>query len=337
MKKVPRTDAFLTDYSSIGENQAEYKILSSMYDTCSNEIFLFEIKDLNAVTRLFPDIVKFINYNYRSYELRIFTLLDDDSMTIETLDARAGTSITDEELYNVAIKRSKEHSAYILVRGPSSFVLLHNGEFDKNFENSYADRKKLMEAEKRKFNIDQLEQVFDQFRIDRKHNGCEYVNNGKVSNSISEQKLRNHLIDYLTKETNMFIVPELCTSMTEDEESVDISVIDKNNSVSIIEVKYFVKKGMFEDSDKVAYSYARFTDGYQQLDRYCIHLNQDSYTLHSAYLYMFYAHSRSCSEISEVAKEHLGRFSATPDCSEHFRHHYKGTICDDILERRIAV
>ena len=179
--------------------------------------------------------------------------------------------------------------------------------------------------------------MFEQFHVDRKHNGCEYVVDGRVSNAISEQKLRNHLIEYLKKETNMFVVAELCTSQTEDEESVDISVIDKNKSVSIIEVKFFVKRGMVEDPGKVAYSFSRFADGYQQLDRYCIHLNQDNYSLHSAYLYMFYAHTKTLLEVTEIARGHLNQFLADPKCSVYFKHHYKGTICDDILERKTAV
>ena len=334
---MPKADEFLLSFSSIGANQAEYNILSSMYETCKNMIFLFELTDLKAITSCYQNAVKFINQHYKSHELRLFTLFDSTTLLFDTIDVRSGTSMKDEELFNYAIRFSKERSSYILVRATSSFVLLHNGEFDKEFENIYADRQKLAEAESRKYNIDQLDQVFEQFHVDRKHNGCEYVVDGKVSNTISEQKLRNNLIEYLKKETNMFVVAELCTSQTEDEESVDISVIDKNKSVSIIEVKYFVKKGMFEDPGKVAYSFSRFADGYQQLDRYCIHLNQDNYSLHSAYLYMFYSHTKSLLEVTGIAKDYLDQFLANPKCSDYFKRHYKGTICDNILERKIAV
>ena len=334
---VPRDDAFLRAYSSIGANQAEYKILSSMYETCRNKVFLFELSDLKAITKCYQTAIEYINYNYKSHELRLFTLLGLESMSLTTLDTRAGTSIKDEELFNFAIELSKQHSSYILVRATSSFVLLHNGVFDNDFENTYADRQKLAEAENRKFNIDQLSQAFEQYHVDRKHNGCDYIVNGKVADSISEQKLRNHLIDYLKRETNMFVVAELCTSQTDDEESVDISVIDKNRSVSIIEVKYFVKKGLFETPDKAAYSHKRFMDGYQQLNRYCIHLDQDCYNLHSAFLYMFYAHTKSLNEIAEIAKEHLDNFLKEPNCSDFFRHHYKETVFDNVLESRTAV
>ncbi len=337
MKTVPKADGFLDAYSSIGVNQAEYNILLSIYETFKDKYFLFEIIDLKTITLYYQNAVEYINDNYKSHDLRLFSLRGHDSFSLETLDCRAGMSIETEEMFNYAIRISKEHSSYILVHATSAFVLLHNGEFDKDFENIYADRQKLLEAENRKYNIDQLEQVFEQFHVNRKYNGCDYIVNVKVSNSISEQILRNHLIEYLKKETNMMVIAELCTSLTEDEESVDISVVDKNKSVAIIEVKYFVKKGFFEDVNKSAYSCARFSDGYQQLNRYCIHLNHDTHNLHSAYLYMFYAHSRTRAEIIEEAKKRLNQFLADPECSEHFKHHYKETIYDNILEQKAAV
>lgn len=195
----------------------------------------------------------------------------------------------------------------------------------------------MIEAERRKYNIDQLVHVFNNFHIHRMYQGCDYVINGKVSNSVSEQQLRNHLIKYLIIETNCQVIPELCTSFENDEESVDISLIDKNQSVAIIEVKYFIKKGCFEDLNKSAYSPSRFSDGYTQLNRYCIHLDHDSYNLHSAFLYMFYAHSKSLDEVRKDAQSYLDAFLISPSCSDHFKHHFYSTICDNILDQKHVV
>lgn len=330
-------DDFLGTTNSIGEYQAEYGILSSMYYSCENMVFLFELVDINDIKIFFQEAVNYINRHYRSFNVQLFYLTKTHTFSSRIVVDRAGASIKDEDLINIAINTSRDNHSYVLVRARTSLTLFHNGVFARDFENSFADKKKMIEAERRKYNIDQLEQVFNNFHFHRMYQGCEYVENGKVSNSISEQQLRNHLMKYLLVETNCRVIPELCTSFENDEESVDISLIDKDQSVAIIEVKYFVKKGYFEDSNKSAYSPSRFSNGYTQLNRYCIHLNRDSYNLHSAFLYMFYAHSNTLDEVRKDAQSYLDAFLLSPSCSDHFRHHYCATICDNILDQKRVV
>ena len=330
-------DDFLGSTNSIGEYQAEYGILSSMYNFCDNMVFLFELVDINDIKIYFQEAVNYINSHYKSFNVQLFYLTETNSFSSRIVNSRAGASIKDEELINIAIKTSGDNHSYVLVRARTSLTLFYNGEFAKDFENTFADKQKMIEAERRKYNIDQLSHVFTNFHIQRMYQGCDYVKNGKVSNSVSEQQLRNHLIKYLKVETNCNVIPELCTSLENDEESVDISLIDKNQSVAIIEVKFFVKKGFFEDSNKAAYSPSRFIDGYTQLNRYCIHLDHDSYNLHSAILYMFYAHSNTLDEIRNNAQAYLDTFLLSPSCSDHFRQHYYTTICDNILDQTRVV
>lgn len=76
-------------------------------------------------------------------------------------------------------------------------------------------------------------------------------------------------------------------------------------------------------------------DGYNQLNRYCIHLDEDNnYNVRYAYLYMFYAHSDSFVDIKSKAdsycKEFLADFSYKE--TEKFRQHYKNTIFDNIVD-----
>ena len=181
--------------------------------------------------------------------------------------------------------------------------------------------------------------VFENYHSERKYKGCDFIENYKVKDSISEQQLRNSLISFLEKTTNLHIVPELCTSKQEDEESVDIGVINSNNEVAIIEVKYFVKQGYFSNPDKKAYSKSRFSDGYKQLNRYCIHLNKENYKLHSAFLYMFYAHSDSLEVINNVSQKYYHNFISDDNsgCSKEFKCHYKDTVCDNMMDIKLVV
>lgn len=323
---------FLDSYALVGNNQAEYGLLLGLYEACPDKVFLFEIGDLKDIHRYYSTATAYVNSNYKSFELRIFSLDRQGKMSDNCLEMCSGTSKKDEELFNHAIKISKEHGSYILVRANNSYVLFCKGIFDEDFKHSYADRQKLREAVEKKYNIDQLDQVFAHYHVYRKYNGCRYISNGKVMNSLTEQDLRNDLCRYLKKETNMHIVVELCTSQIEDEESVDISLIDRNSNVSIIEVKFLIKKGFYEDPLKSAYSYIRFKDGYEQLNKYCIHLKKDSYALHSAFLYMFYAHTDSEETIHHKAKVYLEEFVSGNACSLKFRNHYKNTVCDNLLD-----
>lgn len=325
-------DGFLNSSAFISANHAEYTILFDLYNTCPDKIFLFELPDLDLIKQSCGDVTKYINENYRSYDVRCFSLDRNSNCRFTIVSSQSGLSMTDTGLINHAISISGKNGSYVLVRAQGAYTLLFNGKFDKNFHSQFADRQKLLETERGKLNIDQLEEAFEHFHVERKHNGCDYISGDRISNSISEQQLRNHLVRYLKRVTNMNVLVELCTSEEADEESVDIGVINADKVVAIIEVKYFVKKGFFEDKEKSAYSQKRFLDGYKQLNRYCIHLDKNNYTLHSAYLYMFYAHSETETEIRRQSKEYLDNFTNGEDCGEEFRCHYKNTILDDMMD-----
>lgn len=338
-KRMPKNENFLDSFSSISENQAEYTILSDLYFECKNMIFLLELSELSKVKFEYSNIVKHINEEYKSFDLRKFKLDTSGVLSYEILKNESGNTLKDEEIFNLAIDLSEKNNSYILVRSGQALVLIYKGKFDLDFKNIFADKQSLIDMDSKKRNINELELVFENFHSERKYNGCEYIVNHKVKNSVSEQELRNSLIRFLEKTTKLHIVPELCTSKTEDEESVDIGVINSNNDVAIIEVKYFVKKGFFCDSNKTAYSKKRFKDGYEQLNRYCVHLNKDNYKLHSAFLYMFYAHTDSIEEISNTALEYYEKFINSPndECSCDFKHHYKNTICDNMVDTKVSM
>lgn len=338
MRIMSENESFLDSFSSISENQAEYTILTELYRECGNKIFIFELCELCKVKFEYGKILNFINQNYKSHDLRKFKLEMDSSISCEVLDRQSGSSLKDERLFNIAIEISKKNSSYVLVRANSALVLINNGNFDLEFKNIFADKQNLIEINNGKRNINELELVFENFHSERKYKGCDYVEGTKVKDSVSEQILRNSLIKFLEKVTKLHVIPELCTSKYEDEESVDIGVINSNSEVAIIEVKYFVKKGFFNDPDKKAYSKTRFKDGYKQLNRYCRHLNKENYKLHSAYLYMFYAHTDTLDSINNTAQRYYEAFinSGDGECSDDFKHHYKNTICDNMVDIKIG-
>lgn len=328
---------FLDSARFVNRNQAEYSILTDLYSACSSKYFLLQLYKIDDIKEFYTDIVKYINENYRSYELIKFVLSEGGALGHEVLSNIACSSLKDVDLFNLAIRLSADDS-YVLVKGNDTLVLMHDGKFDDKFNNLFADKQKMLEAEKEKKDIDQLEWVFEDFHMHRKFRGCDYVIAGKVSNDVDEQQLRNSIMDFLHKKTNLHIVPELCTSKMHDEESVDIGLIDSNKRVAIIEVKYFVKKGLFEDKSKKAYDEKRFLAGYEQLDKYCIHLNDDNYNLHSAFLYMFYADHRPKLDVMADAEAYLQRYMSDDKgtvCSEKFKNHYKMTFCDNMLDVQV--
>lgn len=324
-------DDFLNSVNEISEYQSEYSILVDFYKLFPKFYFLLELSSLEIIKDNFSVIVEFIKKEYKSFDLRLFHINEKIEMKSIVLTKKAGMSLQDVECMNYAINISKENKSFVLVKH-ESFVLMNSGIFDNKFKNKFADMIKIQKAENQRLTIDQLELAFGQYHLERKHNGCEYVKNGKISNKVDEQYLRNDLIEYLNLKMKPYISDELCTSLENDEESVDIGVIDADNKVAIIEIKFFVKKGFFEDSDKIAYSFVRFLHGYQQLNRYCIHLNEYKYKIHSAYLYMFYAHDENETAIRKQAKNYYEKYVRCNNYSDEFIQNYKDTIIDNMLD-----
>jgi len=334
-----KNENFLNTASFISENQAEYSILSDLYTECQNMFFMLEIFKLKMIKFEYDKILKYIKENYKSFDLRNFQFNSDGTLRTNILKNISGSSLKDEDLFNIAMEISRKNNSYILIRTNGILVLLKNGNFDSNFNNIFTDKQALIDSNNKKRNINELELVFENYHSERKYKGCDFIENYKVKDSISEQQLRNSLISFLEKTTNLHIVPELCTSKQEDEESVDIGVINSDNEVAIIEVKYFVKQGYFTSPDKKAYSKSRFRDGYEQLNRYCIHLNKENYKLHSAFLYMFYAHSDSIDSINDAAQKYYNNFISDDNggCSNDFKCHYKDTVCDNMVDIKLVV
>lgn len=325
------TNAFLNSYNNIDEHQAEYAMLLRLCEELNDMTFMLELEEIHGLLRKYDDIEKYIRGNYKSFDIRVFKFDHKREISMEIVCKESGMNKTQEWLYNQSLQRSKSNDSYVLARSNDTCVLIHNGEFDDGFKNQYVSRTDLNMAESRKYGIDQLEEVFEHFHINRKHQGCDYIIEGKVANSICEQQLRNHLFEYLKTNTKLYVQVEFCTSTDNDEESVDISLIDKNKAVAIIEVKFFVNGKLFVTRQSSKYTTARFRDGYEQLNKYCTHMSKD-YIMHSAYLYMFYATDEDARDVMKTDRQIYNEFLSSDKVSEQFRRYYKNTIYDDMID-----
>ncbi len=326
--------------SFINENTAEYNILYALKAQCGEKNFLLQIKNISEIKNLSSDFISYLETAYKSYELSLFSLTDDCKFASERIINSDGDAENIEFLINEAQRISKENTSFILVNCNSNIFLVHNGKIDTGFGGIIENKNALKQRNEEKLDINHLEEAFENYMSHKRYNGCSYVKriNGipKIIDDITERTLRNDLFTYLKKKTKLFVVPELCTSLSQDEESVDVALVNENNEMAIIEVKFFIKKGFFvSDSTESMYSFVRFRDGYTQLSRYCVHLDEDnSYNVRYAYLYMFYAHTESLLNIKSQAdsyrEEFLGNCSGNE--TEKFRQHYKSTIFDNLID-----
>ena len=145
---------FLDSAGFVNKNQAEYSILTDLYSACSSKYFLLQLYKIDDIKEFYTDVVKYINENYHSFELIKFVLGEGGALSHEVLNNIACSSLRDVDLFNLSIKLSSDNS-YVLVKGNDTLVLMHNGEFDDKFKNLFADKQKMLEAEKEKKDIDQ--------------------------------------------------------------------------------------------------------------------------------------------------------------------------------------
>lgn len=64
-------------------------------------------------------------------------------------------------------------------------------------------------------------------------------------------------------------------------------------------------------------------------------MDKDNNRLHSAFLYMFYAHDLSDDEVNNIANKIFDDFISgkyDEECNEIFKSNFKNTICDNMLD-----
>ncbi|MBO4640037.1 MAG: hypothetical protein J5710_09810 [Treponema sp.] len=326
--------------SIINENNAEYNILYSIRNQCGTKNYLLEMYNISEIKNYAQKIVSYISEVYKSFEIRLFSLNINNDISDCIISNPTGNTDGIEFLINESRRISKANNTYILVNCNTNFFLVYKGEIVESFSGIIENKNSLMQRKEERLDIDHLEEAFENYMSHKRHNGCSYVkkvdNKPKIIDDISEQKLRNDLFRFLERRTKLHVFTEYNTSLTHDEESVDIGLINENDDLAIIEVKFFIEKGAFVSNDKNSvYSITRFQDGYEQLCRYCNHLDEDRiYKIRFAYLYMFYAHSMSKDELKNESENLYNNFLKSHEKmeTEKIRQHYKTTILDNMLD-----
>ena len=143
--------------------------------------------------------------------------------------------------------------------------------------------------------------------------------------------LRNSLFEFLRQNVKASVIHESATDIDNDEESVDIGLMDKDDNRAYIEVKYFIE-GCFINKNAerkpTGYNINRFTDGYKQLDKYCRHGENCGFRIKYALLYMFYASEKSKTDIYSICKDKY--MENKKAYSSIFNNCFYASVCDDI-------
>ena len=339
--QMKNSEEFLLKAKDISENQSLYPILSDLAKTFKDKhlilSFCSETKILDISRSKIQD---YVNTNYKQFSMQEFQIKSDDSIDIINLSVR--TSESNIALINNAVEKSKDYAYkdyFFLVIHPDSNILICNGLIDEKFNNFIADKTKKLQEEQSKKGLDELEWIFSDYHMDRKFNHRDkFIVNGKVRDDISEQELRNDLIKYFENHTKVFPFAEFCTSLSNDEESSDIALLDKiYNRIAIIEVKFFVKKGYFVSPQKTKYGNKipeRYRDGFVKLNKYCKHISTDfsNLSILSSWLYMFYASSDKQCLIEINSDNYFSDFiKSDEEKCDTFNQTFKKVIHDDLL------
>ncbi|MBW9322480.1 hypothetical protein FG877_02710 [Enterococcus casseliflavus] len=329
------TDKFLEEFlntsNKVEVNSAEYSMFVSLDEFHREKVFLLQLDNLDSIGEIFQNIRNYIGKNYKSHSLSIFKV-EAQKISVQYDESKAGNSYNEAQLHTIAVKQSITNNGYVLIKSENIFDLIFNGEPVENFQSRVVSHALREDINSSKLDIDQIEEAFQDFQYERKKRFiADYLEGNAIKKGIDEQYLRNKLRSYLKERIRGKVLTELCTSIFEDEESVDISIQDKNDRIAIIEVKYiFMNK--YLGGNKTGYSMVRFNHGYQQLNRYCDTLiNHNEEKIHSCYLYMFYAHDKTYDEIMQESKSRF--IQEKPNFCEEFINCYRTTVADDLLER----
>lgn len=320
------TKDFLSSTNTFSSYVVEYTILSGLFFNSE-----FRTKSFLLVMDNISDLVL--------YKSKIQTAISDrfhnDTMNIFILkngivsDEHKDSSCNSSEFKNEAAQNYK--NKYVYCQTDNGVDLYNNGKIDGTFSDFFDEKKRIDKENSTKSDLKNLPDVLKKYQILRKidRKGTFFIGD-KIDSSLSERIFRNDLYEFLRKNMKGNVTFEENTSTDADEESVDLAVIDKNNQISIIEVKFIIKQIYFDENttNKNGYSFVRFRHGYEQLNRYCQTLSDDKRDVFQSYLYMFYAHDENY-KIEEKAKNYLKELSGI--CPT-FRNSYAGTVFDNLLE-----
>lgn len=318
---------FLSSANTFSSYETEYTILCGLFfnSELRKKSFLLIVDKISDLTKYKSEIQTAISNNFHHDSMNIFELENGKvSYTPE-----CGSNCSSSDFKNKAAQNSNDKFVYC--QTDNGVDLYKNGNIDGSFSEFFDEKKRIDKENSTKSDLKNLPEVLKRYQVLRKiDRGSTFFYEDKIDSSLFEQDFRNDLYSFLKKTMKGNVTFEENTSTLADEESVDLAVSDKNNKISIIEVKFIVKSGYFDERkpDKNGYGFTRFRDGYNQLNRYCQTLVADNREIFQSYLYMFYAHDED-EKIKEKAKSYLEDLS---DVCPGFRNSYAGTVFDNLLE-----
>ena len=332
MKKNNK-DEFLSlanNSKTIINNSAVFSALESLLEWCKkgeNPIILV----FNEKTILCFDRLKFLNFcseNIKANKTNQFKLMSSENYECAHYDFHNESSLAC--LGNRIAKGT--NMEYVWVYSNMVNLLYYKGIICEDYDNYLDNSKRIRDLSDKYKTLDDLGIAFLDYRrtrFDRKDKNITI--NGYVNEKITEHILRNDLFNYLKKNFFANVTLEPCTNKENDEESADIAIVDIENKVALIEVKFIIFRGGFCDSTKYKYGLYRFSDGYEQIDKYCVNYSKFA-KLYSVYLYMFYA-GMSPSEIK--INQHTLYNNFLKSSSEDFKKYYCMTFLDNLIDRDI--
>lgn len=317
---------FLSSTDTFSSHEAEYTILSGLFFSSQfyTKSFLLVMDKISDVSKYKSEIQNTISSHFRVDSMNIF-ILKEGRVTCEYEESGCDSS----EFKNKAAQNYKKR--YVYCQTDNGVDLYNDGQIDSEFSEFFGEKKRIAKENSTKSDLNELPEVLKRYQVLRKiDRKATFFSGDKIDSSLFEQDFRNDLWDFLDKNMKGRVTFEENTSKKADEQSVDLAIADKNNSISIIEVKFIVKPCYFDGivPEKKGYSFVRFRDGYEQLNRYCQTLADDSRKIYQSYLYMFYAHDK-VDKIKEKSKNYLEGLS---DVCPAFRNSYAGTVLDNLLE-----
>lgn len=339
-------NSFLNSKSTILPNEAEFTILTSLYfdEQLQKKSFILVIDKLDDLLSLKNQIHKEISSNFSNDSLNIFSL---KSQKITNEKTPLIVDSNSSHLKNQALEKSNEDCAGVYCQTNNGVEYFINGNTDPNFQYFFEEKKKSHEENLNKYDLCNLPMVLQKYQALRKIEKPDvFLKEGtdKINSSLSEQDFRNDLWEFLREHMKGVVTKEENTYSKDDEESVDLAIRNKDNQMTIIEVKFIIQRKYFDIDSKDGYSHYRFGDGYLQLNKYCDHLGADEQEIYQTYLYMFYAHDNpekikeKCNEYYEKVskgeyKDSKQIYRKFPNFCNGFRNSYRGTFLDNLLER----
>ena len=276
---------------------------------------------LDAIQIAYSEVKKAIEAQRTSLMVH-YHVKNDCSFTQKNL-----TSSSDSEVSVLNIAKEACGSGYmgfVFVVYNGFQCLVHNGKYSEEVESCFMRT----ETSKKKLGVlspvSALPTVFGFFMVEcaqgRFIDEC-FGADGLIKDSILEQSLRNILLHYLREKMQGHVQSEFCTDFVNDEESVDIYINDGRES-AIIEVKFAFANNYY--AGKTFYRVAdRAKTGYEQLNKYTLHLAKDNRRIEYGYLYIFHMLDETEEDIimsvnsvykeleNELSKELLSVYSET--------------------------